>query len=65
MRNGDEDSPCIILAGLALLMKMLIFHEPCGSFGSKKNYLCIFTLSSMQNNDEASLSIIWSVKLGK
>ena len=34
MGNGDEASPSIILAGLALLVKMLIILEPCGSFGS-------------------------------
>ena len=67
MRNGDEVSPSIIFAGLALLVKMLITLEPCGSFGTNFLYLCILTLSShyksMQNSDEASLSIIWSVKL--
>ena len=41
MRNGDEASPNIILADLALLVKMLITLEPCGSFGSKFLYLCI------------------------
>ena len=61
MRNGDEASPNIILAGLALLVKMRITLEPCGSFGSNFLYLCPAT--SMQNSDEASLSIIWSVKL--
>ena len=33
MRNGDEASPSIILAGLALFVKMRINLEPCGSFG--------------------------------
>ena len=46
MRNGDEASPSIILAGLALLLKMVITLELCGSFGSKFLYLCILTLSS-------------------
>ena len=46
MRNGDEASPSIILAGLALLVKMVITLEPCGSFGSNFLYLCILTLSS-------------------
>ena len=35
MRNGDEASPSITLAGLALLVKILITLKPCGSFGSK------------------------------
>ena len=65
MRNGDEASPSIILAGLALLVKVLITLEPCGSFGSiffsYVFYHCPAT--SMQNSEEASLSIIWSVKL--
>ena len=38
MRNGDEASPSIILASLALLEKMLITLEPCGSFGSNFLY---------------------------
>ena len=46
MRKGDEASPSIILAGLALLVKMLITLEACGSFGSKCLYLCISTFSS-------------------
>ena len=33
MQNSDEASPSIILAGLALLVRMLINLEPCGSFG--------------------------------
>ena len=63
MRNGDESSPSIILVGLALLVKMLITLEPCGSFGSNFLYLCIGQTTSMQNGDEASLSIILSVNL--
>ena len=35
MRNGDEASPSIILAGRSLLVKMLINHELCGSFCSR------------------------------
>ena len=42
MGNGDEASPSIILAGLALLVKMLIILEPCGSFGS--NFLMYFNI---------------------
>ena len=34
MQNGDEASPSIILAGRALLMKMLITLEPGGIFCS-------------------------------
>ena len=41
MRNGDEASSSIILAGLALLVKMLITLEPCGSFGSEFVYKCV------------------------
>ena len=44
MRNGDGASPTIILAGLALLVKMLITLELGGSFGSNFLYLCISTL---------------------
>ena len=46
MQNGDEASPSIILAGQALLVKMLITLEPHGIFASNFVYLCIFTLSS-------------------
>ena len=41
MQNGDVASPSIILASLALLVKMIITLEPCGSFGSNFLYLCI------------------------
>ena len=44
MRNGDEASPSIILAGLALLVKMPINLEPCGSFGSKISLLVYFNV---------------------
>ena len=46
MQNGDEASPSIILAGQALLVKMLITLEPHGIFASNFVYLCILTLSS-------------------
>ena len=46
MQNGDEASPSIILAGRALLVKMLITLEPHGIFASNFVYLCILTLSS-------------------
>ena len=42
----DEASPSIILAGQALLVKMLITFEPHGIFCSNFAYLCILTLSS-------------------
>ena len=42
MRNGNYASPSIILAGLALLVKMLIALELCGSFGSKFSLLMYF-----------------------
>ena len=41
MKKGDEASPSIILAGRALLVKMLITHKPHGIFGSNFVYLCI------------------------
>ena len=47
MRNRDEASPSIILAGLALLVKMLINLEPGASFGSKFLYLCILILARL------------------
>ena len=46
LQNGEEASPSIILAGQALLVKVLITLEPCGAFGSNFVYLCIITLSS-------------------
>ena len=46
MQNGDKASPSSILAGQALLVKMFITLEPCGSFGSNFLYLSILTLSS-------------------
>ena len=46
MHNGDEASPSIILAGRALLVKMLITLEPHGIFAAKFVHLCILTLSS-------------------
>ena len=44
MQKGDEASPSIILAGQALLVKMLITLERRGIFGSNFLYLCILTL---------------------
>ena len=60
MKKGDEASPNIILAGQAILVKMLITLEPHGIFGSNFVYLCILTLSShcYEKGDEASPSII-------
>ena len=60
MQRSDEASPSIILAGRALLVKMLITLEPHGIFGSNFVYLCILTLSShwYEKCDEASPSII-------
>ena len=34
MKNGDEASPSIILAGRALLVQMFIDLELCDAFGS-------------------------------
>ena len=44
--KGDKASLSIILAGQALLVKMLITLEQHGLFGSNFLYLCILTLSS-------------------
>ena len=46
LKKCDEASPSIILAGRALLVKMLITLEPHGIFGSNFVHLCILTLSS-------------------
>ena len=46
MKKGDEASPSIILAGRALLVKMLITFEPHGIFGTNFVYLHNLTLSS-------------------
>ena len=46
MKKGDEASPSIILAGRALLVKMLINLEPHGIFASNFVYLFILTLFS-------------------
>ena len=46
VKKGDEASPSIILAGRALLVKMLITLEPHGILGSNFVYLCISTFSS-------------------
>ena len=56
MRTGDEASPSIILAGRALLVKMLITLETCGIFWFKL-YIQMYS-NSMQNGEEASPSII-------
>ena len=60
MKKCDEASPSIILAGQALLVKMLITLEPRGIFGSNFIYLCILTFSShwYEKGDKASPSII-------
>ena len=44
MRNGDEASASIILASVALLVKILITLEPCGSFDLNILYLCILNI---------------------
>ena len=58
MQNVDEASPSIILAGLALLMKMCITLELRGIFLLK---FCIllyyYTTAGMRNGDEAAPSI--------
>ena len=59
MQNGDAASPSIILAGRALLMKMLITLEPRGIFCSNFVYYCILhcPTAGMRNGDEVSPSI--------
>ena len=60
MKKVDEASPNIILAGRALLVKMLIILELHDVFGSNLVYLCILTLFShkYEKGDDASPSII-------
>ena len=62
MQNVDEASSSIILAGRALLVKMLITLEPRGIFTSNFVSSCTLTLppptTAMQNGDEALPSII-------
>ena len=60
MPNGDEASSSIILAGQALLVKMLRVLELHGIFASSFVYYCILTLCSCwyAKRGEASPSII-------
>ena len=60
MEKFDEALPSIILAGRALLVKMLITLEQDGIFVSNFVYLCILTLSShwYEKGDKPSPSII-------
>ena len=60
MKKGDEALPSIILAGQALLVKMLITLEPHGIFGSNFVHKCISTLYShcYEKGDEDSSRII-------
>ena len=51
MHNDDEASPSIILAGLALLVKMLITLKIPGIFGSNFVYLCILTRDVIRSPD--------------
>ena len=62
MKKGDEASPSIILAGQALLVKMIITLEPHGMFCSNFVYLCILTFpdNGMKKDDEASPNIIFA-----
>ena len=46
MKKGDEASLSIILAGRALLVKMLITLETHGIFGSNSVHLCILTFQN-------------------
>ena len=42
MKKGDEASPSIILAGRAILVKMLITLEPRYAFGSNYEYFFFY-----------------------
>ena len=44
MKQSDEASPSISLAGQALLVKMLITLEPGGIFGSKFCIIMYFNI---------------------
>ena len=44
MKKGDEASPSIILAGPALLVKMVITLEPHYAFGSNFEYYSLVVL---------------------
>ena len=50
MKKCDEASPSIILAGRALLVKMLINLEPDVIFGSNFVYLCILNQQFVQDS---------------
>ena len=66
MKRSDKSSPSIILAGRALLVKMLITLEPDGIFGSNFVNLCIFTLSSQwyeKNVTRLHRASFWPVEL--
>ena len=62
MQNGDEASPSIILAGRALLVKMLITVKPHGIYiGSNFVYIYVFyhcPATGMKKGNEASPIII-------
>ena len=60
MQTGDKASSSIILADLALLVKMFINFVPHGIFCSNFVYLCILhcPATGMKKCDEASWSII-------
>ena len=61
MQNGDEVSPSIILAGRALLVKMLITLERFFLYLVQIYFTYVFQhyrATGMHNDDEASPSII-------
>ena len=61
MQNGDEASPNIILAGRALLVKMLITFERRGIYLFQIFFTYVFLhcpATGMHNDDKASRSII-------
>ena len=61
MQKGDEASPSIILAGRALLVKMLITVEPHGIFGSNFVYIiCILILSSHWYKKVTNVQILYT-----
>ena len=63
MQNGDEASPSIILAGRALLMKMLITLERQGIFGSNFVYYYIMFLTGNWCHYFALISLVNEISI--
>ena len=63
MKKGDEALPCIILAGRALLVKMLITLEPRYAFGLNYEYF-FFLFFFFFFFFDFTLSSYWYAKRG-